>query len=112
MRNDIGGFQWVARFLSDASAAFRRFESYQASFWGAARELYTDLDEVLFSSKRPVLLNGIDDIATRPDLPDRWIVLTLVAVVDEQCARTKGIWPAFELKRPRIFGGITRRSVA
>jgi hypothetical protein len=43
----------------------------------AVRQLYTDQDEVLFDA-RPVILNGIEDIVTRPDLADlylRWPAL-------------------------------------
>jgi hypothetical protein len=36
----------------------------------AVRQLYTDQDEVLFDATRPVILNGIEDIVTRPDLAD------------------------------------------
>jgi hypothetical protein len=32
----------------------------------AVRQLYTDQDEVLFDATRPVILNGIEDIVTRP----------------------------------------------
>ena len=41
------------------------------------RQLYTDQDEVLFDATRPVILNGIEDIVTRPDLADRALFLTL-----------------------------------
>ena len=34
----------------------------------AVRQLYTDQDEVLFDATRPVILNGIEDFVTRPDL--------------------------------------------
>jgi hypothetical protein len=37
----------------------------------AVRQLYTDQDEILFDAVRPVILNGIEDIITRPDLADR-----------------------------------------
>ena len=37
----------------------------------AVRQLYTDQDEVIFDAPRPVILNGIEDIVTRPDLADR-----------------------------------------
>ena len=43
----------------------------------AVRQLYTDQDEVLFDAARPVILNGIEDIVTRPDLADRALFLTL-----------------------------------
>ena len=45
----------------------------------AVRQLYTDQDEVLFDAARPVILNGIEDIVTRPDLADRAVFLTLRA---------------------------------
>ena len=40
----------------------------------AVRQLYTDQDEVLFDAARPVILNGIEEIVTRPDLADRAVV--------------------------------------
>jgi hypothetical protein len=46
----------------------------------STRQLYTDDDEVLFASTRPIILNGIDDIVERPDLADRSIVLSLKAI--------------------------------
>jgi hypothetical protein len=41
------------------------------------RGLYTDMDESVFEGVRPVVLNGIEALATRPDLLDRSIVLNL-----------------------------------
>ena len=43
----------------------------------AVRQLYTDQDEVLFAAARPVILNGIEEVITRPDLGDRAIFITL-----------------------------------
>ena len=37
----------------------------------SVRSLWTNNDEVLFDAARPVILNGIEDIITRPDLADR-----------------------------------------
>jgi hypothetical protein len=50
----------------------------------STRELYSDQDEVLFGSTRPIVLNGIDDIATRPDLADRSIVPQLSPISDQE----------------------------
>jgi hypothetical protein len=50
----------------------------------AARQLYSDQDEVLFDAKRPVILNGIEDFVTRPDLADRAVFLTLEPIKEEQ----------------------------
>ena len=45
----------------------------------AVRRLYSDQDEVLFEAARPIILNGIEDVITRPDFADRAIFLTLAA---------------------------------
>jgi hypothetical protein len=50
----------------------------------AVRRLYRDDDEVLFQAARPTLLNGIEDVVTRPDLADRAIFLTLGPIMDER----------------------------
>jgi len=73
-----------------------------ASF--AVRRLYTDQDEVLFSAARPVVLNGIEDIVTRPDLADRAVFLTLAPIPEDQRRPEAELWAAFDAERPRILG--------
>jgi hypothetical protein len=70
------------------------------------RQLYTDDEERLFSAKRPVLLNGIEDIATRPDLLDRSVTLTLPAIPDERRQDEDGLWRRYEKVRPRVLGAL------
>jgi hypothetical protein len=72
----------------------------------STRELYSDQDEVLFGGKRPVLLNGIDDIATRPDLADRSIVLMLAKIGDDKRQEEGKLWAEFEQRSARIFGAL------
>jgi len=72
----------------------------------AVRQLYTDQDEVLFDAARPVILNGIEDVVTRPDLADRSIFLTLPAVPDRRRQSERELWRQFELARPRILGAL------
>ena len=43
----------------------------------SARTLYTDLEEISLAVKRPVILNGIEDVATRPDLAERALQIEL-----------------------------------
>lgn len=43
----------------------------------ATRELYSDSDEVIFSATRPAIITGIAEVATRGDLLDRSILVTL-----------------------------------
>jgi hypothetical protein len=72
----------------------------------AVRRLYTDQDEVLFDAARPVILNGIEDIVTRPDLADRAILLTLDAIPEERRRPEQELWSAFEMERPGILGAL------
>lgn len=70
----------------------------------AVRQLYTDQDEVLFDAARPVILNGIEDIVTRPDLADRAVFLTLEAIPEDLRRPEAELWAAFESERPKILG--------
>jgi hypothetical protein len=70
----------------------------------STRELYTDSDEVLFDVMRPIILNGIEDFAIRPDLADRSIALPLAVIPDDQRRAEREIWADFERERPRLIG--------
>jgi hypothetical protein len=70
----------------------------------AVRQLYTDQDEVLFDAARPVVLNGIEDIVTRPDLADRAVFLTLEPIPEDRRRPEAELWAAFNAERPRILG--------
>jgi hypothetical protein len=72
----------------------------------ATRELYTDGDEKLFSSMRPVMVNGIEELATRSDLLDRSITLTLSVIPDENRQEEDSLWPRFREVQPRILGAL------
>ena len=70
----------------------------------AVRQLYTDQDEVLFDAARPVILNGIEDIVTRPDLADRAVFLTLEPIPEQRRKPEAELWAGFEAERARILG--------
>jgi len=70
----------------------------------AVRQLYTDQDETLFDASRPVILNGIEDFVTRPDLADRAIFLTLEPIPEERRRPEAEILADFEAAHPRILG--------
>jgi hypothetical protein len=72
----------------------------------SARELYTDSEEVLFDATRPVILNGITDVATRPDLLDRALIITLPPIPEEERKPEAGLWREFEKARPAILGAL------
>jgi hypothetical protein len=70
------------------------------------RQLYSDQDEVLFDATRPVILNGIEDLVTRPDLADRAIFLTLELIPEDRRQPEEKLWAAFNADRPRILGAL------
>jgi hypothetical protein len=72
----------------------------------AVRQLYTDDDEVLFQAARPLLVNRIEDVISRPDLADRSIFLTVPPVADARRQSEQELWRQFELARPRILGAL------
>ena len=49
----------------------------------ATRQLYTDRDEVQFTWKRPIIMNGITNFAERHDLSDRGIVINMPTIPKE-----------------------------
>jgi hypothetical protein len=72
----------------------------------AVRQLYTDQDEMLFDATRPVILNGIEDIVTRPDLADRAILMNLEPIPEERRRPEKELWAAFDKACPQILGAL------
>lgn len=72
----------------------------------SARELYTDDGEKLFDAQRPILLNGIEDLCTRPDLLDRSIAMILPPIPDARREPEEQFWERFETARPRILGAL------
>jgi hypothetical protein len=72
----------------------------------ATRALFTDDDEKLFSAMRPIMVNGIADLATRSDLLDRAISLTLPAIPDDRRRDEALLWRRYERVRPGLLGAL------
>lgn len=72
----------------------------------SARQLYSDGEEFSLSVKRPVILNGIDDVATRPDLAERALQIELETIPDCRRMPEKALWRKFDVARPVIFSGL------
>ena len=72
----------------------------------SSRALYTDDEEMLFDVQRPIILNGIDDIASRQDVLDRSLLIaTPVVSVDKRRTESE-LKAAFEIAQPRILGAL------
>ncbi|MGE0598979.1 MAG: ATP-binding protein [Dehalococcoidia bacterium] len=72
----------------------------------ATRALYTDDEEAIFSATRPVLLNGIDDLATRADLAERSIVIELPPIPPGSRRAERAFWREFHRAAPGFFGAL------
>jgi hypothetical protein len=72
----------------------------------ATRELYTDQDEVIFDAQRPALLTSIEEVATRPDLLDRCLIVGLPTIPEERRRSEAELYEAFEKVRPQILGAL------
>jgi hypothetical protein len=70
------------------------------------RALYTDDSEKIFRATRPVLFNGIEELATRPDLLDRSIVLTLPTISDRARKTDKKLWREYHRVWSRVLGAL------
>ncbi len=72
----------------------------------STRELFSDMDETLFSAERPIMLNGITDVITRPDLLDRAIVVTLDPIKDTDRRSEADLDGDFTKAHPAILAGL------
>jgi hypothetical protein len=72
----------------------------------ATRKLYTDEEETIFDAQRPVLLNGIEEVAVRGDLLDRMVILSLPEISDEKRREEEVFWREFEAEKPMILGSL------
>jgi hypothetical protein len=93
--------------LSGVNAAFADEICRLATGGGlGGRQLYTDADLAMFDAQRPVILNGIPDLANRGDLADRSICLSLPTIPPSQRKLEKAMWSRFETALPVIFAGL------
>jgi hypothetical protein len=68
--------------------------------------LYTDRSEDLFFGMRPLILNGIDEVATRGDLVDRCLIIRLDPI-DPTNRRTQAeVMAEFRGDHPKILGAL------
>lgn len=72
----------------------------------ATRKLFENDEEVVFSATRPMVINGIDYIASRPDLADRAIILHLPPISGEKRISEEELWGEFNQVAPYIIGSL------
>ena len=70
------------------------------------RELFTDDEEVIFDSQRPIILTSIEDVADRGDLLDLAVIVRLPAIPEERRLTESAFWAAVDAARPQIMGAL------
>jgi hypothetical protein len=90
----------VSIWLSDALCRMATGGSF------SARKLFTNDEEALFTIMRPIVLNGIDQIADRHDLADRSLRVMLPVISPERRLTEIELHFAFEAAAPKILGGL------
>ena len=72
----------------------------------AVRQLYTNREEEIFQAQRPIILNGISQVATRGDLLDRAIVIILPPIPEHARRDEATFWQEFDRAR-RAFWALS-----
>jgi hypothetical protein len=96
----IDNLSGLAQWLSDAFCRLSTGGGF------GTRQLYTDDEEILFDAKRPIILNGIEDIARSGDLADRSLLVTIPPIADTDRSPEQTLWKKFEEAQPRILGAL------
>ena len=70
------------------------------------RRLHTNAEDYIFRFRRCLAINGINNVATRPDLLDRAILIELERISEKDRRELSEIMKEFEDDLPFILGGI------
>jgi hypothetical protein len=70
------------------------------------RELYSDDDDVIYNFMRCIGINGINLVATRPDLLERSLLLELERIESSERKTEKELYQNFKRDLPSILGGV------
>jgi len=90
----------LSDWLSDALARLATGAGF------ATRTLYENDAETLFYASRPILLNGIGELAVRSDLLDRALLVDLPRLPDERRRTEMEVRTTFEAARPSVLGAL------
>jgi hypothetical protein len=72
----------------------------------AKRTLYSDADETVLSYQRPIILNGIDAMATRADLAERSIVIELAPIPARARLTERDIADRLDAAAPTVLAAL------
>lgn len=72
----------------------------------ASRQFYTNGEEHVLETKRPVMLNGISGVASRPDLIERTVQIEAPNIPSDKRQDESKLELAWQVDYPIIFGGL------
>lgn len=72
----------------------------------AARKLFTDDDERQLAFCRPLIINGIGDLATKSDLADRVVSVHLEPIPRDRRQTERLLWEKYEVLLPQLTGAL------
>lgn len=78
----------------------------------AVRAHYENDEEIIFDAMRPTIINGIEALASRSDLLDRCLTLTLPTIPESKRRTEAEIWRLFRERQPRILGALFTAAAA
>ena len=100
---------WIASFDNVSTLADWQSDALARLATGAGfgtRQLYSDDEETLIHVARPLILNGIGGIVTRPDLMDRAIVVDLASIPEDLRRPEDEFYASLQAARPRLLGAL------
>lgn len=85
---------------SDALCRFVTGDGY------SKRALWTTDEDFLYSFMRVVGISGINQVATKPDLLDRSLLIEFERVSPEKRMTERALWSRFQEVKPKLLGGL------
>jgi hypothetical protein len=95
----LDNLSWLPAELSDALCRISTGGSI------SERTLYSNLDETSVEVMRPMILNGIEELATRPDLAQRGVHIEVLPI-EHSREDQANLWKDFAYDAPAIFAGL------
>jgi hypothetical protein len=91
---------YITNELSDALCRLSTGAAY------TTRALFTNADETILQAKRPIILNGIGEIANRPDLLDRAVIVHLKEIDENRRIPESELNEKFNESAPLFMGAL------
>lgn len=96
----LDNLSYLSDWLSDSLCRIATGGGY------ATRKLHTDDNEIIINLQRPILLNGISELAVRGDLVERAIVVSLPTIDSKDRRDEAEFWSEFESVKSEVFGAL------